>query len=408
MRMFEDPFKFIQTEIQTHNSRNFLTRLALKQTIVLAEHKLIKHFLDNCMQDFYNGLKDNYSELFGDSILFADANTAIKLREILLPLFHTNILQNYEDSLQGILKDWSTELDGKNEVNLYEEIKQLALTFNLEIFLGIHHKDDIELLREFSGYSREHWHGVIAIPMNIRIPFWGNSGYSTAVKAKQRLIEIIQSRYTAKCSEFMENLKAKKMADESVFDHLLLFSCALIPKAVGAILSVFFELGWYYKPFLNENGELEDDVLERILLEIARMYPPFIGGIRVASTETTVGGYHIPKGTGLHYSLLCGMRDPVKFPDPDTFNPDRWRDDATPKLTKADLLSFGSGPHDCVGRHYSWRCVMNIARFILKRFDLTATTEIPVGHFPAVKYLPCLRPATPTLFQLTHRSICSE
>ena len=32
------------------------------------------------MQDFYNGLKDNYSELFGDSIVFADANTAIKLR----------------------------------------------------------------------------------------------------------------------------------------------------------------------------------------------------------------------------------------------------------------------------------------------------------------------------------------
>jgi hypothetical protein len=33
LRMFEDPLKFINDEIESHNSRNFLCRLALKQTI---------------------------------------------------------------------------------------------------------------------------------------------------------------------------------------------------------------------------------------------------------------------------------------------------------------------------------------------------------------------------------------
>ena len=36
---------------------------------------------------------------------------------------------------KGILEDWTAELDGNIGVNLYEEIKQLALTFNLEVSL---------------------------------------------------------------------------------------------------------------------------------------------------------------------------------------------------------------------------------------------------------------------------------
>ena len=36
-----------------------------------------------------------------------------------------------------------------------------------------------------------------------------------------------------------------------------------------------------------------------------------------------VGAYHVPGGAAVHYSFLAGMRDPNKFPDPNTFNPDR-------------------------------------------------------------------------------------
>ena len=55
-------------------------KLICSLPVVLAEHSLIKHFLDSCIHDFYNGLRDNYSELFGDSILFADAQSKLQLR----------------------------------------------------------------------------------------------------------------------------------------------------------------------------------------------------------------------------------------------------------------------------------------------------------------------------------------
>ena len=43
-----------------------------------------------------------------------------------------------------------------------------------------------------------------------------------------------------------------------------------MPIQWNIYFSVFFELSWYYKPYLRENGEIEDGILERILLEIAR------------------------------------------------------------------------------------------------------------------------------------------
>jgi hypothetical protein len=45
--------------------------------------------------------------------------------------------------------DWSRGLDPSKPMNLYTEFKNLSLAFNLEIFLGIHHKDDDVLGKDF-------------------------------------------------------------------------------------------------------------------------------------------------------------------------------------------------------------------------------------------------------------------
>ena len=143
-----DPLAFVETNCERYKSRVFLTRLALKQTLVIADHTLLSNFLKNNMDDFYNSFKDNFSDLFGHSIMFAEPEEAEKLRAILLPLFAGSNSTKRRDCLQQILNDWQSGLDCSKPVNFYEEFKKVSLTYNIEMFMGVQRRADESFFNE--------------------------------------------------------------------------------------------------------------------------------------------------------------------------------------------------------------------------------------------------------------------
>jgi cytochrome P450 len=82
-------------------------------------------------------------------------------------------------------------------------------------------------------------------------------------------------------------------------------------------------------------------------------------GIPHQSTEDDVyEGYFIPKGTYIHPNQWAIMRDESVYPDPETFNPDRWINPAFTKTYKEPLEkypsiigfpTFGYGRRLCMG-----------------------------------------------------------
>ncbi|MET8580811.1 cytochrome P450 [Streptomyces collinus] len=75
--------------------------------------------------------------------------------------------------------------------------------------------------------------------------------------------------------------------------------------------------------------------------ELLRYEPPVhIIPWRAAYSDITVADTVIPKGSQIMLMLASGSRDPNRFPDPDSFDPDR-RDN--------QHLGFGSGIHLCFG-----------------------------------------------------------
>lgn len=64
---------------------------------------------------------------------------------------------------------------------------------------------------------------------------------------------------------------------------------------------------------------------------------------RRATRDVDLDGVLIPAGASVLGVLAAGNRDPLRYPDPDTFSPDRWSSGAAPSL------AFGHGPHYCPG-----------------------------------------------------------
>jgi len=395
-----DPLVFIESHCEKFHSRVFLTRLALKHTLVIADYKGVTDFLTNNMEDFYNGLKDNFSDLFGHSILFADPSEAERLRTILLPLFHPEDSTRHNTSLQHILNNWKNNLDCSKPVDFYTEFKILSLEYNLEMFMGVKRIEDEEFFQDVSDLVTTHWHGVMSVPFSVSVPFLGSGGFKKAMDAKEKLIKIIKQKLTESNSHLFKELQNDNnsiMNEELMYNHMLLFSCAMIPKGVASVLSMFLEMSAKWIHLLDNSGHLSDDDLECVLLEVIRMFPPFIGGLRVALRDTQVGPYHLPMGTMVHYSLLGAMRDPHAFLHPEEFLPGRWRD----VTTRQTNLGFSLGPHDCIGRHFTMVCLMAMARFTLEHFTLSPPSSCP----PEIKLLPVLRPQHPHPFIVQRKTI---
>lgn len=94
----------------------------------------------------------------------------------------------------------------------------------------------------------------------------------------------------------------------------------------------------------EERKRLVDDpaLLGNLVEETLRFEPPVTLIPRIALSDITVGGVTIPSGAVVQLSIAAANRDPAHFVEPDQFDIG-----SRPRRT----LSFGLGPHGCLGAH---------------------------------------------------------
>jgi cytochrome P450 len=76
--------------------------------------------------------------------------------------------------------------------------------------------------------------------------------------------------------------------------------------------------------------------------EALRWQPPITTVVRKAIRDCELGGVAIPAGTHVSVSVAAANRDPARYRDPDRFDPAR---------KNIAHLTFGGGPHLCLGMH---------------------------------------------------------
>ncbi len=88
---------------------------------------------------------------------------------------------------------------------------------------------------------------------------------------------------------------------------------------------------------------------ERTFREALRLYPPIHSVIRRVTAPIELEGGTIPKGALMNVPFVHILRDALRFPDPDRFDPDRWKE--RPRPGTLETAMFGAGPHFCLGYH---------------------------------------------------------
>uniref|UniRef100_A0A3P9KL43 Uncharacterized protein n=1 Tax=Oryzias latipes TaxID=8090 RepID=A0A3P9KL43_ORYLA len=366
LEFYRDPVSFCQQRIHKHRGRVFQSRLLNRPTVFVCSVRGMRELL---------GGRSPHHLFF-----CVPGEEAGLLRLSLTSLFRETSLESTREYVSR----------GQSEC-VYSVFKRLGTELVLGLFLNIRAEEQPDLFQEIMQLCTQHWHGLISAPVNLKVPLW-SSGFSTALEARDRLMDIIKDKLENDTEGFPATLSSLPLPDSrAAAQHLLLFISALIPKALASLLTSFTLVLSADEQVESRRRAVEDsDFLHTVLLEVQRLWPPFIGGRRIADQDTTLAGFDIPKGYGAIFISHSVHRDPEVFQQPDSFLPERWSGRNAGQ--ESFLCSFGNGPRSCIGSKLTDIFLKEACMFLLKRYDWRLD---PPSQDLTYKWLPVSRPANP-------------
>jgi cytochrome P450 len=105
-----------------------------------------------------------------------------------------------------------------------------------------------------------------------------------------------------------------------------------------------------------------------VIKETLRMYPPAWIFARRSLEEVTVGGHTIEKDGTVIISPYLTQHRPDYFPDPETFNPERFAPGYEKSLPRFAYFPFGGGNNFCVGHGFAMMEMKVIVALLLQRY----------------------------------------
>jgi cytochrome P450 len=186
-------------------------------------------------------------------------------------------------------------------------------------------------------------------------------------RAMEEIKVIIDERRVTPRSDFISDLvnardQGDKLNDRELFDQIFGIcgaSLSATSRAAGGALYLLYTHDDQRRELID-NASLIPDAIEECLRLGSNGYFTFP---RIAMRDTEVGGTRIPKGTVVRPSPLAPNYDPDVFPDPLRFDIHR---------KPQRILSFGSGPHHCIGN-------------ILGRSTITIAITRLLARFPKAR-----------------------
>jgi cytochrome P450 len=109
---------------------------------------------------------------------------------------------------------------------------------------------------------------------------------------------------------------------------------------------------------------------DMIIKEALRMYPPAWIISRESTTDVEIGGRTYPKGIVFGVTIYEMHHNPTYFPNPDTFDPERFTPENEAKLPKYAYIPFGDGPRVCIGNMFAQMEAALILSTIAARYRL--------------------------------------
>ncbi len=151
--------------------------------------------------------------------------------------------------------------------------------------------------------------------------------------------------------DLLQHLIDAGLTDKVIRDQMLTMLIAGHDTSTALLAWVFALLGQHpdtYKKLLTEiDTQEKQTMLDHVIKESLRLYPPIHVGNRRMAEEMNFDGNKVPKDERLFYSIYLTHRDPAIWENAEDFCPERFAHGR--KTPPMSYIPFGGGPRACIG-----------------------------------------------------------
>ena len=282
--------------------------------------------------------------LLAGSILCADGERHERRHRALLPAFRASRVAARTERIEWLAQRTFDSLPRGRRVPLLPPLRRLTFAVLTEAVLGT--TDDeftAELQRRFNRYLSGP--PIFAAWSASQRPLLGGELARRQRSVDEHLREAVVRRGRGSGGDALSLLVESGAGEEEVLAEL---RALLIVghEATAAALAWGLELLARHPDVGARLRDGDSGYVEAVVAEVLRLRPPVVDSVRLAAHDVMLGGRAVSAGTFLLAAPLLAHRDPVAYPDPWRFEPNRFLDHRPPQ---GAYFPFGGGSRRCLG-----------------------------------------------------------
>ncbi len=371
-----DRMKFLLCMAEKNDVYGF--HIGLVPMILFNKPEHVQSILVELADDFYKG-RLMHKAFTGNGLFISEGEVHRRQRKLMAPAFQPRQIANYVDSIahygEQIQQKWN---DGA-VIDLNQQMIALTMSVIGKVVFDVDVFTETDELGAAWGivfeYTTQILTSLFTPPLSWPTP--RNRRFNKAVQLiENRLQRMIDERRN---SPHTRNdllsilLRAKDEDGSEMSDRQLMDECATLLAAGHETTAAALSWTWYLlcqHPDVYQKVQREvDEVLKgrtptaadlpnlpyclQVFKETMRLYPPASGILREALHDIEIDGYLVPKGHNVLLSPYTLQRRPEYFPNPETFDPDRFTPEREKQIPRYAYIPFGAGPRICIGNYFA-------------------------------------------------------
>ncbi len=361
--------------------------------------------------------------LLGDGLLTSEDPLHLQMRRVVQPAFHRERIAEYERIMERDALEFTERLRA-GAFDAHAAMTGLTLRIASETLFGSDESDSAQAVAEALRLMMNEFPAMLT-PLGAlrqRLPLPNTRRFWHARRILDAIIYALIARRRRDGSDRTDALSLLLAADEAqipsnhpeksdaepreaersrrVRDEIMTLFIAGHETTANLLTWALYLLGQHPQTDTRAGDAARSgdrDYIDRLIKEVLRLYPPaWIIGRESLREVTLSDGTRIPAKMTVFLVPLLLHRRTDNFPDPDTFDPDRWLGAEPPPFA---YVPFGAGARRCIGEDFARHEAAIVLRTLLQRFSFTPAPGPPVRVAPLVT----LRPAGPVMLTATMR-----
>lgn len=377
--LLRNPMRFWMRIARTYGG---IARVPLKNrhVVLISDPKLLYELLVTKRDKFRKNIRYKAAvDTFGRGLLLNEGDAWKRQRLITQPTFKTDHVKTTVPSMAAVIRRfveaWDPAADGRTVIDIEKEFLRMSQLVAGHYLMG----------PDFGRIEERFYSAAVAVKDNWPLPPRNVlATYLPRSKRRARRLEAAVAAIGQLIRGYVEKHRKTDFADCGVLETLVHSSRAQNDEfddqsLRDQLLTLFFaghetsaaSLCWIHY-LLATHADVRERVLaevgavlggrepsaedvdrlvytERVVNESLRLHSPIHSISRVALDDETIGGYSITAGTMIYVSLYATHRLPELWPEPDTFDPDRFGEERSAGRPRFAFIPFLAGHRNCIG-----------------------------------------------------------